>query len=295
MILLNGKETAKRLEKELKSRIDYWIEKGYRKPVLAILELGENPASSVYVRNKIRSGERLGIETIHRVFEPSKKGVDELHESIMAMSCDCNVDGILVQLPFPKEFKKDEEIQLDFIPPFKDVDGFTTESAGRLWKGEGGSIPATPKGIIRLLKEYGYTLDGKRVCIVGRSNIVGKPLAALCLQENATVTICHTHTEQLQTITNNSDIVVLATGQAKMFGPQYFSYGGKKIIVDVGMNRDENGKLCGDADFEALKDQPYIEAITPVPGGVGPMTVYEMNENLVELYELVYCQFHSQH
>ena len=281
--LLDGKATAAKLNELLKEEIDEEVKtSGKRKPSLAIILVGNDKASETYVRNKVRSGEKIGIDTTVFRYDENASA-SEFEKKMHELNEDRSIDGILLQLPLPKPFKPLERYFLSLISPDKDVDCLSYENIGRLYVDKNAEIlPATPKGIMSLLKEYSIDVSGKKVCIIGRSDIVGKPLARLMERENATVTLCHSHTEMLKTFTLNSDIIVTAVGKPKFFGREFFDYGSKKVIVDVGINRVD-GKLCGDVDFGSVLD--VCSHITPVPGGIGPMTIWGMNSNVVSLWK----------
>ena len=273
-MILDGKIVAASIKEQLKEEIDAAIANGGRRPKLVIISVGDDPASKVYVRNKMKAAEEVGIEVEHIEFNDN-----ELTYHIRGTIERCNynpeVDGIMVQLPLPKEY--DERIIIDQIFPEKDVDGLTTTNIGRLRSGQDCLKPCTAAGIIDLCKYYDIELDGKDVTIIGRSNIVGKPLADLMMAEGATVTQCHSHTRHLEVDTKKADILVSAIGKPKFINDDYVGFG--TVVIDVGINRDENGKLCGDVDYDDVAWK--VQYITPVPGGVGPMTVAELMKNVV--------------
>lgn len=272
-MILDGKVVAASIKEQLKEEIDAAVANGGRRPKLVIISVGDDPASKVYVRNKMKAAEEVGIEADHLIYTEDEP--QRVIDYIDMLNYADRVDGIMVQLPLPKGW--DERAIIDTIAPNKDVDGLTTTNIGRLRSGQGCLKPCTAAGIIDLCKYYNIELDGKDVTIIGRSNIVGKPLADLMMAEGATVTQCHSHTKQLQNHTDYADIVVSAIGQPKFI--TNFHIHGCQTIIDVGINRDGNGKLCGDVDFDEVKD--FVENITPVPGGVGPMTVAELMKNVV--------------
>ena len=249
-----------------------------KKPTLAVILVGENPASQIYVRNKKKTAEKLGINSISIEY-PSDITESELLQKIEELNNDENVTAILVQLPLPEHINKNKVI--DRILPQKDVDGLTPYNLGKLFSGEEPYVyPCTPKGILLLLDEYNIELEGRHVVVVGRSNLVGKPVAQLFLKRNATVTMCHSHTKNLANITKTADIVVSAVGK-NVIGEKMLK--SNCVVVDVGIFRDENGKISGDVDFENVsKVAAYI---SPVPGGVGPMTIASLMLNTVELAE----------
>jgi len=275
--LLEGKKVAAALDETMAQRVSDLKKKGVT-PGLAVILVGDNSASSVYVRNKKRRAEKLGInfQLIHFEETVSEK---ELLEKIDELNHDQTVDGFIVQLPVPDHIDEDKVIEA--IDPHKDVDGFTPISVGNLWIGTPLTKPATASGILMMLDHYDVDLDGKNVVIVGRSNIVGKPTAALMLDRNATVTITHSHTKNLKEITSKADVLVVAIGKAKFITQDYVK--DQAIVIDVGMDRDENGKLCGDVDFEDVKNKAAM--MTPVPGGVGPMTITALVDQVIELAE----------
>lgn len=271
-IILDGKKLRDKIFEDLKAKLD----KMATKPTLAVILVGENPASQIYVRNKKKTAEKLGINSISIEY-PSNITENELLEKIEELNNDENVTAILVQLPLPEHINKNKVI--DKILPQKDVDGLTPYNLGKLFSGEEPYVyPCTPKGILLLLDEYNIELEGRHVVVVGRSNLVGKPVAQLFLKRNATVTMCHSHTKNLANITKTADIVVSAVGK-NVIGEKMLK--SNCVVVDVGIFRDENGKISGDVDFENVsKVAAYI---SPVPGGVGPMTIASLMLNTVEL------------
>lgn len=272
--LIDGKRISQEIKDELKEQTAQLKQKGIS-ICLAVIQVGDNPASTVYVGNKKKACAYVGIESL--AYElPEETTEKELLNLVEELNEKEEVDGILVQLPLPKHIDEDKVIQT--ISPLKDVDGFHPQSVGALSIGQKGFVSCTPAGIIQLLKRSGVTIDGKECVIIGRSNIVGKPMALLLLRENGTVTICHSHTPDLKEVTSRADILVVAIGRAKMIDDSYIKEGA--VVIDVGMDRDENGKLCGDVDFETVKEK--AGAITPVPGGVGPMTIAMLMHNCVE-------------
>lgn len=268
MILLNGKEVAASIKQELKNKIEHLD----FKPCLAVVLVGDNQASQVYVRNKEKACLEIGFES--RIYSFSDKTSEaELVGFIEYLNQDSNIHGILVQLPLPKHINETKVI--NSINPEKDVDCFSPINVGKMLIGNTNLYPCTPAGIVEILHYYNINPEGKNCVVVGRSNIVGKPMALLLLKENGTVTICHSKTSDLKKICKEADILVAAIGKAKFLNSEYIKEGA--VVIDVGMNRDENGKLCGDVDFEDVKDLVY--AITPVPGGVGPMTIAMLMKN----------------
>lgn len=278
MKLINGKEISKKTKDAIKAEIEEIRKTGKRVPKLAVILVGDNPASQVYVRNKEKACAYVGMESL-RINKDATLSEEELLKLIDELNHDDGVDGILVQLPLPKTI--DEEKVLKAIAPEKDVDGFHPANIAKLFLNEEGFIPCTPYGMMVMLEEIGYDLDGKEVVVVGRSNIVGKPVALLALHHNATVTIAHSHTKNLQEVTSRADVLIAAIGKAKFFTADYVKEGA--VVLDVGVNRDENGKLCGDVDFDDVKEK--VSAITPVPGGVGPMTIAMLMKNTLLSYK----------
>lgn len=272
--IIDGKKISQEIKDELKEKVAKLKEQG-TEIALAVIQVGEDPASSVYVRNKKRACEYIGIESV--AYEiPETTTQDEL----LTIIDDCNknpkINGILVQLPLPDHI--DEDTVIKAIAPEKDVDGFHPQSVGAMTIGEPGFLPCTPAGIIQLLKRSGVEIEGKECVIIGRSNIVGKPMALLLLRENGTVTICHSRTKNLKEVTKRADILVVAIGRPKFIDESYVKEGA--VVIDVGIHRDANNKLCGDVDFDRVA--PHTCAITPVPGGVGPMTIAMLMNNCVE-------------
>jgi methylenetetrahydrofolate dehydrogenase (NADP+)/methenyltetrahydrofolate cyclohydrolase len=274
-MILDGKIVAADIKQRLKEEIDAVVTNGYRRPKLVIITVGDDSASKVYVRNKMKAAEEVGIEVEHRRFADDVEK-DVVLNVIQYYNNEHLVDGIMVQLPLPKGW--DERTIIDAISPCKDVDGLTTTNIGRLRSGQRCLKPCTAAGIIDLCKYYDIGLDGKDVTIIGRSNIVGKPLADMMMAAGATVTQCHTHTSDLMFHTLTADIIISAVGKPKLITEKMIKCGA--TVIDVGINRDENGKLCGDVDYENV--WVVAEHITPVPGGVGPMTVAELMSNTVE-------------
>lgn len=272
--LIDGKRISQEIKDELKIEVQKMEEQGIS-VCLAVVQVGNDPASTVYVRNKKKACAYVGIES--RAYElPEETTEEELVRLVEELNQDASVKGILVQLPLPSHIDEDRIIRT--ISPDKDVDGFHPVSVGRLWIGEKGFVSCTPAGIIQLLKRSGIGIEGKNCVIAGRSNIVGKPMAALLLRENGTVTVTHSRTKNLSEITSKADILIAAIGKARFITAEYVKDGA--VVIDVGMNRDEEGHLCGDVDFEDV--EPKVSAITPVPGGVGPMTIAMLMNNCVE-------------
>lgn len=277
MKLIDGKAVSASLKEALKEQVATFPQKYGRVPHLVVVRVGEDPASVVYVRNKAKACEACGIRNTTIVLD---EGVSEetLLDKVRELNADDGVDGILVQLPLPKHISEAKVIET--IAREKDVDGFHPYNVAGLWQKTPHMSPCTPKGIMKLLEAEGVDPKGKRAVIIGRSNIVGLPVAKMLLDANATVTLCHTRTVNLPEVTRGAEILVVAAGRAKMVTADMVSPG--CVVIDVGMDRDENGKLCGDVDFDGVA--PVAGAITPVPGGVGPMTIACLMENTVECF-----------
>ena len=275
--IIDGKKISQEIKDELKERVAALKEKGVE-VTLAVIQVGSNPASTVYVGNKKKACAYVGIKSL--AYElPEETTEAELLELVEKLNKDDSVNGILVQLPLPKHIDEDKVVKT--ISPEKDVDGFHPESVGKLSIGQKGYVSCTPAAIIQLLKRSDIEIDGKECVIIGRSNIVGKPMAMLLLRENGTVTITHSHTKDLKEVTRRADILIVAIGRTKFVTADYIKEGA--VVIDVGMDRDENGKLCGDVDFADV--EPKAGAITPVPGGVGPMTIAMLMHNCVSSVE----------
>lgn len=274
--ILDGKSLAEQIRRDLARQIA--DDDGEDMPVLAVVKVGDNEAGEIYVRNKQKAAAEVGMAC--EVVEFAE-GIGEhaLSESLQELCANPHINGVIVQLPLPQHLDSEKILQL--IPAEKDVDGFGEVNIGRLVKGDKSAIiAATPKGIMRLLAQAGVELSGKKALVIGRSNIVGKPVAMLLLAQNCTVTIAHSKTQNLAALASEADIIVAACGKAKMVKKEWVKQGA--IVIDVGINRDENGKLCGDVDFEEVKEKAAF--ITPVPKGVGPMTVAMLLENTWEAY-----------
>lgn len=273
-LLIDGKAISAQIKDELKEEVNKLHQMG-KDACLAVVQVGEDPASTVYVRNKKRACEYIGIQS--QSYElPGDTSQEELIQLVKRLNEDANVNGILVQLPLPAHIC--EETVLLTISPEKDVDGFHPETVGKMCIGAKGYLPCTPAGIIQLLKRSGVSIEGKECVVIGRSNIVGKPMALLLLRENGTVTIAHSRTKDLKEVTKRADILVAAVGKPKFVTKEYIKEGA--VVIDVGIHRNEANKLCGDVDFEDVID--HVSAITPVPGGVGPMTIAMLMNNCVE-------------
>lgn len=277
-IILDGKKASKDLKEEVRLSLDQYYKKGAPKCNLAIIMVGDNPASEIYVRNKAKACEAIGVGG--QLIKLSEKITqEELEKYIIAVSKDPKVHGVMVQLPLPPHLDADRATEL--VPPEKDVDGFTTANLGKLIIGNQGFLSCTPGGIIYLLKNHKIVLAGKNVVIVGRSKIVGKPLALALLNENCTVTVCHSKTKNLASITSKADILIVAVGKPNFITSDMVKY--CAVVVDVGINRTPEG-IVGDVDFANVERQASF--ITPVPGGVGPMTVAYLMKNTLHAYEI---------
>jgi methylenetetrahydrofolate dehydrogenase (NADP+)/methenyltetrahydrofolate cyclohydrolase len=274
-VKLDGKKLSNEICEKLKDEINELKKKGIF-PKLAVVLVGNDPASQIYVRNKHRRAEKLGIQSLD-LHLPETITEVELLEKVKDLNADSTVHGILVQLPLPKQIKPDKIINA--ISPFKDVDGFHPYNLGRLFMNDPFSIPCTPNGIMHLLKAYNLSVDGKNVVIIGRSKIVGRPLAALMINQSATVTITHSHTKNLKQITKKADILVSAVGKAGFVQGEDVKPGA--IVIDVGINRNADGKLVGDVVQNQVEQAASY--LTPVPGGVGPMTIAMLMKQTVEL------------
>lgn len=276
--IIDGKLISQQIKDEVKDKVAKLAEEGVTVS-LAVIQVGNDPASSVYVRNKKKACEYCGIVSLsyelseETTEEELLKLIDELNNRK-----DCN--GILVQLPLPNGIN--EEKVLDAISPLKDVDGFHPMNVGALSIGKPGFLSCTPAGVIELIKRSGYSIEGKECVVIGRSNIVGKPMAMLLLRENGTVTVTHSRTADLKAVSKRADILVVAIGKPKMIDASYVKDGA--VVIDVGIHRMDNGKLCGDVDYDSV--EPVAEAITPVPGGVGPMTIAMLMNNCVTSVDL---------
>lgn len=270
-IRIDGKQISAQIKDELKER----VKKENLEVTLAVIQVGNDPASTVYVGNKKKACEYIGIHSL--AYElPEETPEEDLLQLIKELNGRDDVNGILVQLPLPAHMDEDKVIRT--ISPKKDVDGFHPQSVGALSIGQPGFVSCTPAGVIQLLKRTGVEIDGKECVIVGRSNIVGKPMALLMLRENATVTVCHSHTKDLKEVTKRADILIVAIGKPKFITKEYVKEGA--VVIDVGIHRGADGKLCGDVDYDDVA--PITYAITPVPGGVGPMTIAMLMNNCVE-------------
>lgn len=276
--IIDGKKISAEIKDELKEKVAALKAEG-KEITLAVIQVGNDAASSVYVGNKKKACAYIGIRSL--AYElPEDTTEEELLSLVAQLNESRDVHGILVQLPLPGHIDEDRVIKA--IAPEKDVDGFHPQSVGALSIGQPGFVSCTPAGIIQLLKRSGVEIDGKECVIVGRSNIVGKPMALLLLRENGTVTVCHSHTKNLKEVCKRADILVAAIGKPKFFNHEYIKEGA--VVIDVGIHRGENNKLCGDVDYADVF--PHVSAITPVPGGVGPMTIAMLMYNCVQAAEM---------
>ena len=277
--LLNGKELSVKIKDNLKTEVEALKAKTGSVPGLAVIIVGNNQASRVYVNSKKKACEEIGMISEEYAL-PEETTQEELLNLVKKLNTKKSINGILVQLPLPKHI--DEETVINNIAPEKDVDAFHPSNVGRIMIGNYSFLPCTPAGIMDLIHLSNIDLTGKKAVVIGRSNIVGKPMSMLLLHENATVTICHSKTANLKEVVSGADIVVAAIGKAKFIDDSYIKDGA--IVIDVGMNRDENGKLCGDVDFDKVVNKASY--ITPVPGGVGPMTIATLMRNTVTAYKI---------
>ncbi|MBX2987567.1 MAG: bifunctional methylenetetrahydrofolate dehydrogenase/methenyltetrahydrofolate cyclohydrolase FolD [Bdellovibrionaceae bacterium] len=278
MLLLDGKAVANHLRESLKTRVEAFQRQAGRAPHLTVVLVGDDKASQVYVRNKHFACKKAGIESSEHSL-PGTISQEELEETLRALNSDDGVDGILVQLPLPKGLKPERVLEL--LRSDKDADGLTYSSLGYLWAGRPIVKPCTPSGVMRILEHYEIPVAGRRAVVVGRSNIVGKPMAHLLSEADATVTLCHSKTKDMRSYTREADIVVVAAGKARLLGREDFKK--DAVVIDVGMHGTGSGELCGDVRFEELEG--HVAAATPVPGGVGPMTIACLLENTVTLAE----------
>lgn len=281
MTLLDGKEVAKRVKAQVAEDVEKFKSQYGKAPQLAVICVGDDPASKIYLRNKEKAAAQVGVESL-RFDLDKKQNQEELDSLLNRLNNDSDVNGILVQLPMPDHFSV--ERVLEALNPLKDADGFHPENLGLLLSGRPRVKPCTPFGVMQILEDYKIPIEGKKAVVIGRSNIVGKPMGQLLLAANATVTMCHSRTQNLQEFTKDADIVVAAAGKPKLLDGSYFS--SKTTVIDVGIHRQDDGKLCGDVDFASAES--VVSAITPVPGGVGPMTVAMLLRNTVDL------AFHQQ-
>lgn len=276
--IIDGKAIAEKVKGEVRARAEAFLARHGRKPGLEVILVGDDPASHVYVKNKEASAGKAGLHgAVHRL--PADTPESVLLEKVRELNETAHVDGILVQLPVPKHI--DPLAVVDALDPAKDVDGLTPTSAGRLWVGRKGLRPCTPHGCMRLLDEHGTRLDGARAIVIGRSNLVGKPIAAMLLERNATVVLAHSRTKDLAERVREADVVIAAVGRAELVRGDWIKPGA--VVIDVGINRLDDGRLVGDVDYEPAAER--ASWITPVPGGVGPMTVAMLMKNTLEAAE----------
>jgi len=275
--LIDGNALSRQLRANVSARVDQLKTRGIT-PGLAVILVGDNQASQVYVRNKVKACEDTGMHSVLETW-PASMSESELLARVHALNNDASIHGILVQLPLPAHI--DAQKVIEAISPAKDVDGFHVASAGALMTGLPGFWPCTPYGCMKMLESIGYQLKGKHAVVIGRSNIVGKPMALMLLQHNATVTICHSGTQDLKALTLQADVIVAAVGKRNVLTADMVKPGA--VVLDVGMNRNPEGKLCGDVDFAGVKE--VAGYITPVPGGVGPMTITMLMVNTLESAE----------
>ena len=277
--IINGKIVTSEVRKQTALEVKEFKEKYGITPGLAVILVGNDPASAVYVRNKHKGCLEVGINS-YEITMPEETTEDELLSEIARLNADSNVHGILVQLPLPKHISEDKI--LNSISPKKDVDAFHPENVGKIMLGKYSFLPCTPAGVMELLSFYNVDIEGKECVVLGRSNIVGKPMSQLLLAKNGTVTVCHSKTKNLSDVTRRADILVVAIGKAKFVGKEMVKEGA--VVIDVGINRMDNGKLCGDVDFDAVSE--IASMITPVPGGVGPMTITMLLKNTLTAAKL---------
>lgn len=277
-MIIDGKQIAQQLKEQMREQVAKLVKQYGRKPCLDVIIVGENPASMSYVRSKIKATEYCGFDG-ELIQLPQTTSQEELLRIIRERNDNSAVDGILVQLPLPKHI--DEQRVIEAIAPEKDVDGFHPSNVAKLWLNQPAIVPCTPLGIMALLEQSGTPLEGRHAVVVGRSNIVGKPIAKLLLDKNCTVTIAHSRTADLGAICREADILVVAVGRPQIITGEMVKPGA--TVIDVGINRTEDGKLVGDVDFDSVA--PIAGAITPVPGGVGPMTITMLMRNTIECYK----------
>lgn len=277
-IIIDGKKVSAEVKEQVRLETEELVKNGIQ-PGLAVIIVGDDPASRVYVNNKKKACEAVGFLSREYAL-PATTSQQELLDLVNELNNDKEINGILCQLPLPKGL--DEKAVIEAISPEKDVDAFHASNVGKIMIGDYDFLPCTPAGVMEMLHSYKIPVEGKKCVVIGRSNIVGKPMAMLLLHENGTVTITHSRTQNLSEVTSEADILVAAIGKAKFVTPDMVKDGA--VVIDVGMNRDENGKLCGDVDFEAVKDK--CSAITPVPGGVGPMTIAVLMKNTLKACKL---------
>ena len=277
-MIIYGSEIAKNIKADIKNKVEEIVAKGLRKPCLCVILVGDDPASISYVKGKEKACAEIGFAS-KMITLPQETSEEELLDIVRECNNDDSIDGILVQLPLPKHINA-HNIIIN-IDPNKDVDGLHPLNVAKLYQSQDGFVPCTPQGVMQILKQANVSLAGKHVVVIGRSHLVGSPVARLLLNENATVTMCHSYTQDLSSITKLADILVVCVGKPRMITKEYVKEGA--VVIDVGVNRDENGKLCGDVDFENVKEKCSL--ITPVPKGVGPMTICMLLVNTLKAYE----------
>lgn len=279
MKILDGKQTAQTISNRLKEEISKYLTQGKRAPKIDIILVGDDYASKMYVDMKSKKALDLGIQVNVHTY-PKDISQEQVESVIKQLNEDINIDGIMVQLPLPNHIQESKILEL--ISPDKDVDGLTSTNLGKLFKNDSSAIaPATAKGVIELLKEYRVQIEGKRAVVIGRGDISGLPIAAMLQNENATVTICHSRTQNLKERCKEADILVSSIGRAEYINSEYVKE--NSVVIDIGTNRNPEGELVGDVDFNSVKD--LVEYITPVPGGIGPMTIVCLFDNLIEAYK----------
>lgn len=278
MIILDGKKVASEVRMSLSARVADFKSHHGRSPHLSVVIVGDDPASHIYVRNKKRACESVGMSSSILAF-PASLTQGELEEEVRKLNSDIKVDGILIQFPLPAHLDSHRILQV--LSPDKDADGLSYLSLGYFYSGQAVVKPCTPQGVITILKKYGIKIEGKSAVVIGRSNIVGRPMAQLLSEENATVTVCHSKTQNLRDFTTKADIVVVAAGKPRLLGKEDFKK--DAVVIDVGIHRSADNKLCGDVRYEELEG--WVKAATPVPGGVGPMTIASLLENTCSLAE----------
>ncbi|MBD5142492.1 MAG: bifunctional methylenetetrahydrofolate dehydrogenase/methenyltetrahydrofolate cyclohydrolase FolD [Oscillospiraceae bacterium] len=276
--LIDGKQVSATVKEQVKQETENLFQKYGKRPALAVVIVGNNPASRVYVNNKKKACEMVGFQSFEYAL-PEDTTQEELLELVQTLNADENINGILVQLPVPKQI--DENAIINAISSEKDVDAFHPENVGKIMIGDYAFLPCTPAGVMELIHATGIEISGKKCVVIGRSNIVGKPMAMLLLHESGTVTICHSRTQDLPSVTREADILVVAIGKANFVTADMVKEGA--VVIDVGMNRLENGKLCGDVNFAEV--EPKASWITPVPGGVGPMTIAMLMKNTLTAFK----------
>ena len=277
-IIIDRKKVSADVKEQVRLETAELVKKGIQ-PGLAVIIVGDDPASRVYVNNKKKACEAVGFLSREYAL-PADTTEEQLLDLIKELNSDKEINGILCQLPLPKGL--DEKAVIEAISPLKDVDAFNASNVGKIMIGDYDFLPCTPAGVMEMLHSYNISVEGKKCVVIGRSNIVGKPMAMLLLHENGTVTVTHSKTKNLASVTSEADILVAAIGKAKFVTADMVKEGA--VVIDVGMNRDENGKLCGDVDFESVKEK--ASAITPVPGGVGPMTIAVLMKNTLKACKL---------